>query len=218
MGIDGLSGPSDDPGVPERQTGRHDASQPANHDMEPRDGAEVRSRQEYREILTSAHAGETESFGSLFAARPATERPEWQTALEQASVDRNGVGVIDERAKKFSPAERRIAEFLASHGPAVVAVSEGFGASGRTPDARVNGVPVEFKSLDPGASDRTIKAALNSAKGQASHTVIDARDSDLAEDDAQRGIRRFRGTPHGDRIDAILILGDNFIMEWKRAE
>jgi hypothetical protein len=218
LGIDGLSGPPDDPGIPERQTRSRDAGQSPDHDIGPRDPAEVRSREEYREILTSAHVGEGESFGSLFAARAAVERPEWQTALEQASVDRNGLGVIDERAKIFSPSERRVAEFLASHGPAVVAVSEGFGATGRTPDARVNGVPVEFKSLDPGASDRTVKAALNSAKGQARHTVIDARDSGLAEDDAQRGIRRFRGTPHGDRIDAILILGDNFTMEWKRAE
>jgi Contact-dependent growth inhibition CdiA C-terminal domain len=45
---------------------------------------------------------------------------------------------------------------------------------GRTPDARVNDMPVEFKSLDPGASDRTVKAALNSAKRQAHHAVIDA--------------------------------------------
>jgi Contact-dependent growth inhibition CdiA C-terminal domain len=45
----------------------------------------------------------------------------------------------------------------------------------RTADARVNGISVEFKSLDPGASDRTVKAALNSAKGQARHAVIDAR-------------------------------------------
>jgi hypothetical protein len=37
------------------------------------------------------------------------------------------------------------------------------------------------QSLDPGASDRTVKAALNSAKGQARHAVIDARGSGLAE-------------------------------------
>jgi len=35
-------------------------------------------------------------------------------------VDRCGLGVIDERAKKFSPAERRIAEYVADKGPAVV--------------------------------------------------------------------------------------------------
>jgi hypothetical protein len=124
--------------------------------------------------------------------------------------------VVDERAKRFSPAERRIAEHLAANGLAVVSVSEGFGVHGRTPDARVDDVAVEFKSMDPGASDRTVKAALNSAKGQARHAVIDARGSGLTEDEAHRGIRRFGGTPHGDRLDAVLIVGDDYIIDWKR--
>jgi Contact-dependent growth inhibition CdiA C-terminal domain len=153
----------------------------------------------------------------LTAERPATERPEWEIPLSRDEVDRCGLGVIDERAKQFSPAERRIAEHLARQGPAVVSVAEGFGIYGRTPDARVNGVPVEFKSLDPGASDRTVKAALNSAKGQARPAVIDARDSGLTEDHAHRGIRRFSGTPHGNRLEAVLIVGDNYYIDWKRA-
>jgi hypothetical protein len=33
-------------------------------------------------------------------------------------------------------------------------------AARRTADGRVNDVSVELKSLDPGASDRTVKAAL----------------------------------------------------------
>ena len=78
-------------------------------------------------------------------------------------------------------------------------------------------VSVEFKSLDPGASDRTVKAALNSAKGQARHAVIDARDSGLTEDQAHRGIRRFSGTPHGNGLDAVLVIGDNYTIDWKRA-
>jgi len=124
--------------------------------------------------------------------------------------------VIDERGKRFSPAERRIAEFLAGHGPAVVSVAEGYGVYGRTPDARVNDIPVEFKSLDPGASDRTVKAALNSAKGQARLAVVDARGSGLAEDVANRGIRRCSGTPHGDRLDAVQVIGDNYNIDWRR--
>jgi hypothetical protein len=151
------------------------------------------------------------------AERPASERHEWQIPLSQGEVDRCGLGVIDERAKRFSAAERRIAEHLADPGPAVVSVSEGFGIYGRTADARVNGISVEFKSLDPGAGDRTVKAALNSAKGQARHAVVDARDSGLTEDQAHRGIRRFSGTPHGNRLDAVLVIGDNYTIEWKRA-
>jgi Contact-dependent growth inhibition CdiA C-terminal domain len=123
--------------------------------------------------------------------------------------------VIDERGKRFSPAERRIAEFLARPGPAVVSVAEGYGVYGRTPDARVNDIPVEFKSLDPGATVPS-KAALNSAKGPARLAVIDARGSGLAEDVANRGIRRFSGTPHGDRLDAVLVIGDNCNIDWRR--
>jgi hypothetical protein len=182
------------------------------------DPPELRFRQDYCDQLFSAcHAGDDHA-RPWTAAQPATERPEWRTALDAGSVDRVGLGVVDERAKKFSPAERRIAEYLAADGFAVVSVSEGFGVHGRTPDAQADNVPIEFKSLDPGATDRTVKAALNSAKGQARHAVIDARGSGLAEDQAHTGIRRFSGTPHGDRLDAVLILGDDFTLDWKRAD
>ncbi len=182
------------------------------------DTPEMRFRQEYRDQLFSAcHSSNCRPW-SWTAAQPATERSEWRTALDEGTVDRVGLGVVDERAKKFSPAERRIADYLAADGLAVVSVSEGFGVQGRTPDARADDVPVEFKCLDPGATDRTVKAALNSAKGQARHAVIDARGSGLAEEQAQTGLRRFSGTPYGDRLDAILILGDEFTLDWRRAD
>ena len=179
--------------------------------------SEPRSRQECWDSLIASQSSEV-GIRPWTAAKPAIERPEWQAPLAEGSVDRVGLGVVDERAKKFSLAERRIAEYLASGGPAVVSMSEGFGVYGRTADARVDAVPVEFKSLDPGASDRTVKAALNSAKGQARHAVIDARDSGLTEDEAQRGMRRFFGTPHGNRMDAVLIVGDNYSIDWKRGD
>jgi hypothetical protein len=179
---------------------------------------EPRSRQEYYDSLVASRSAEGGAVGPWAAEKPAAERIEWQASLAEGSVDRVGRGVIDERAKKFSPAERRIAEYLASNGPAVVSVSEGFGVFGRTPDARVDEVPVEFKSMDPGASDRTVKAALNSAKGQARHAVIDARGSGLTEDEAERGIWRFFGTPHGNRMDTVLIVGDSYNIDWKRGD
>ena len=178
--------------------------------------AETRSRLEYRHDVFLACRSELRRVQPWAAAQPAIERPEWRTALDEGTVDRVGLGVVDERAKKFSPAERRIAEYLARDGLAVVSVSEGFGIRGRTPDARADDVPVEFKSLDPGASDRTVKAALNSAKGQARHAVIDARGSGLDEDQARTGIRRFSGTPYGNRLDAVLIIGDDYTLDWKR--
>ena len=177
----------------------------------------MRTRQEYYDVLSSGGGQETVGFAALMAERPASERHEWQIPLSRGEVDRYGLGVIDERSKSFSAAERRIAEHLAAPGPAVVSVSEGYGIYGRTADARVNGISVEFKSLDPGASDRTVKAALNSAKGQARNAVVDARDSGLTEDQAHRGIRRFSGTPHGNRLDAVLVIGDNYTIDWKRA-
>jgi len=150
---------------PDRQPEHRHAAEMGGYNASLRDPPEARSRHKYYGELVSARPYEMATFASLIAARAAVERSEWQDLLSRGEVDRCGRGVIDERGKSFSPAERRIAEYLAGHGPAVVSVSEGYGVYGRTPDARVNDIPVEFKSLDPGASDRTVKAALNSAKG-----------------------------------------------------
>jgi hypothetical protein len=217
MVIDGSSGhPDAGDGPPDRRPERGRSAESADRNVSPQDPPESRPRHQYYGELVSARPYEMVTFGSLMTARAAVERPEWQTPLSRGEVDRCGSGVIDERGKRFSPAERRIAEYLARPGPAVVSVAEGYGVYGRTPDARVNDIPVEFKSLDPGASDRTVKAALNSAKGQARLAVIDARGSGLAEDVANRGIRRFSGTPHGDRLDAVLVIGDNYNIDWRR--
>jgi hypothetical protein len=202
---------------PDRHPQPSDADRPGDN-TRSQGAAETRFRQECRDDLISTCSAELGSSRPWAPAKPAIERSEWQTPLLEGAVDRVGLGVVDERAKKFSPAERRIAEHLAANGAAVVSVSEGFGVCGRTPDSRVDNVPVEFKSLDPGASDRTVKAALNSAKGQARHAVIDARGSGLTENEGDNGIRRFQGTPHGDRLDAVLIVGDDYIIDWKRAD
>jgi hypothetical protein len=212
-----IDGPSDRPDDPDRPPEDRPAREPADVQVPPPDPAETRTRQEYYEIISSGRGYEAVNFATLMSAPPATERAEWEVPLSRGEVDRCGLGVIDERAKRFSPAERRIAEYLAVNGPAVVSVFEGYGICGRTADARVDGIPVEFKSLDPGAGDQTVKAALNSAKGQARYAVIDARECGLTEDQAHRGIRRFSGTPHGDRLDAVLIIGDSYIIDWKRA-
>jgi hypothetical protein len=147
---------------------------------------------------------------------PASERPEWREPLARGEVERVGLGIVDERASKFQPRERRLADHLARGGHAVVAIHDGYGREGRRPDAAVNGVPTEFKCLDPGASDRTVKAALTSAKGQAREVVIDGRDSGLTSDDAGRGVRRFLGAPYADGLKAIRIIGDDYELEWKR--
>lgn len=216
MGVDEPhSGLEDFDRSPDRYPQPGDADRHGDN-TRPRDAAETRFRQDCCDDLVSASSAELGGSRPWTPIKPAIDRSEWQIPLIEGAVERVGLGVVDERAKKFSPAERRIAEHLAANGVAVVSVSEGFGVYGRTPDSRVDNVPVEFKSLDPGASHRTVKAALNSAKGQARHAVIDARGSGLTEDEANNGIRRFRGTPHGDRLDAVLIVGDEYIIDWKR--
>jgi hypothetical protein len=146
----------------------------------------------------------------------AARRPDWPQAPAQGQVERVGPGLVDERASQFSPRERRVANLLAGEGRAVVALHDGYGKHGRRPDAAVDGVWTEFKSLDPDASDKTVKAALTSAKGQARQAVVDGRHSGLSRDEADRGMRRFLGTPHAHQLEAIRILGDDYDLNWKR--
>jgi hypothetical protein len=147
---------------------------------------------------------------------PTGESPARREPLATGELERVGPGVVDERASRFQPRERRLADFLASEGRSVVAIHDGYGRDGRKPDAAVDGVWTEFKSLDPGASDRTVKAALTSAKGQARDVAIDGRESGLGRAEAEQGMRRFLGTPHANRLDAIRIVGDDFDLNWKR--
>lgn len=146
---------------------------------------------------------------------PAAERPEWRQLLARAEVDRVGAGIVDERASRFRPEERRVADFLAGEGRAVVAIHNGFGDR-RRPDAMVDDIPTEFKSLGEGARNETVRNALNSAKGQARHAIVDARGSGLECAEAERGIRRFLGTPWAGRLDTIRVIGDEYGLDWKR--
>ncbi len=83
---------------------------------------------------------------------------------------------------------------------------------GRSADASVNGVPTEFKSLEPGATNATVRNSVNASLrrgGQARRMVIDARGSGLTRDEAVRGIGRVRGIARG-RLDQVRIVGDGF--------
>ena len=64
----------------------------------------------------------------------------------------------------------------------------------------------------------SINSAISSYYSYARQTgVIPEHAGALTEDQAHRGIRRFSGTPHGNRLDAVLIVGDNYYIDWKRA-
>jgi hypothetical protein len=190
----------DPPGISDRGERYADGARPA--DWQPRGPADE----------TSASAGLELAEPWL----PAGDRPEWQEPLARGEVDRVGPGVVDERAIRFQPQERRIADYLASEGRAVVAIHDDYGREGRRLDAAVDDLWTEFKSLDPGASNTTVKAALTSAKGQARHAVIDGRGSGLDGAEAERGLRRFLGTPHAGSVAAIRVIGDHFDLDWKR--
>jgi len=141
MGIDRSSGQPDE--EPDRPREEPRPGEPADYRESVQAQPETRSRQEYYDVLASGRGYEIVGFAALMAERPASERHEWQIPLRQGEVDRCGLGVLDERAKRFSAAERRIAEHLARSGPAVVSVSEGFGIY----------VVVSVGSLVPGHSD-----------------------------------------------------------------
>jgi Contact-dependent growth inhibition CdiA C-terminal domain len=117
---------------------------------------------------------------------------------------------------RFSRPERRIADYVANEGAAVVAIHDGYGRDGRKPDALVDDTKTEFKSLDPGAGNNRVKALLNDAKGQAKDALLDARNSGLSREEAELGIERFLGSKYGHRLDAIRIIGDDYDINWKR--
>jgi hypothetical protein len=197
---------------PERAA-RHDlrerlAELPGNHPSAADYGAQRGRSLETRKEGT--RADQSDRF------MPAKERPEWREPLARGEVERVGLGIVDERASRFQPRERRLADHLAGEGHAVVAVHDHYGREGRKPDAAVDGVPTEFKCLDPGASDRTVEAALTSARGQAREAVIDGRGSGITSEDADRGMRRFLGAPYAEGLNAIRIIGDDYEREWKR--
>ena len=88
----------------------------ADRNVSPQNPPETRSRHQYYGELVSARPYEIATFASLVAAIASVERSEGQAPLSRGEVDRCGRGVIDERGKRFSPAERRIAEYLAPCG------------------------------------------------------------------------------------------------------
>ncbi|WP_143645223.1 PrsW family glutamic-type intramembrane protease [Streptomyces antioxidans] len=125
-----------------------------------------------------------------------------------------GEGAIDETEKAFSPKERRIAETLQSEGKDVKALKESPVDGIKTPDALVDGVPTEFKTLQPGAASNAVKNTLNTAKKQSRDAVVDARGSGLDESAAREGMGKFlRNNPPG-RMSSIRIIGDGYNINW----
>lgn len=151
---------------------------------------------------------------ALMAAGAAAGGPGNEGSGEEGGDGRSQAGSIDETEKAFNAKERRIAETLQQEGRNVKSVKESEVPGQRTGDAVVDGVPTEFKSLDPGASPNTVKNSLNTAKGQARDAVVDARGSGLDEAAAREGLGKFlRNNPPG-RMNFIRIIGDGYDIKW----
>ncbi|GAA4082518.1 polymorphic toxin-type HINT domain-containing protein [Actinomadura miaoliensis] len=133
-----------------------------------------------------------------------------------SGVRRHGRGIIDESEKGFDDDERKIAEKLAEEGKIVKAKEERAqrGETGRTGDSEVDGVPTEFKTLrgdkkNPTPNHNTVKRTLDSATGQAQHSVLNAQGSGMSRDQAMKGIRRYLGQPHANQ-KSIRVFGDGW--------
>ncbi|MBO1352185.1 MAG: hypothetical protein EBE86_034685 [Hormoscilla sp. GUM202] len=120
-------------------------------------------------------------------------------------------GSIDESEREFSQPEKAIAQLLAIEGKTVKALSEK-PDEGRNADAEVDGVSTEFKSLVLGATNPTVKNAINNSirrGGQARDIIIDSRGSGLTETEAMTGLQRAKNITRG-KIDSIRIIGDRY--------
>jgi len=117
--------------------------------------------------------------------------------------------------KGFNSNERAIADYLRALGRTVSRNPlEGTQGAGRQGDAYVDGLLHEFKTLDPGATEGTIKNTVNNSirrGGQARNIVIDARGSGLSRDNAQSGLYKALGITRG-RVDHITVIGDGFLI------
>lgn len=126
----------------------------------------------------------------------------------------SGLSRVDERARRFSDAERRVAEFLAFSGHEVIAVGgadpEPRGRLGNRPDALVGGVPTDFVVLAVGDTSAAVAMALSRAARHADQAVIDARGSGLPAVAAQDGIRRFQAVPHSRDLRGWRVVGDGY--------
>jgi uncharacterized protein YukE len=79
---------------------------------------------------------------------------------------------------RFNPDETTIASYVQSHGHVVMPIHADHSTSTRTPDALVDGQPVEFKALQPTSTATALRNTLRKTEskgGQAPEVVIDTR-------------------------------------------
>lgn len=118
-------------------------------------------------------------------------------------------GVVDERARRFSAAELRLAWLLAHEGHRVVAVATAPGAEGRV-DAEIDGEPACFDTLIPRSTSTAVFLALARASRHGTSSVIDARGSGLAQRSVRAGMVLYFRAPGHRPLRSVRIVGDGF--------
>ena len=90
----------------------------------------------------------------------------------------------------------------------------------RTPDARVNGEPVEFKTVTvEHPTHKTVKGILSDSTargGQSTDIIIDARRQPLSKGDAIKGLAAYLNAPgNAGKLTRVRIWGPDFDLDWK---
>jgi hypothetical protein len=124
-------------------------------------------------------------------------------------------GTLDESARRVSWAELTVARVLVGEGHKVRSLPERRG-DGPTADFDVCGVTTEVKTLDPGATARTLVNALRRAREQGRAVIVDATGSGLSRPLAERGVRQFAAGGELGRIGQVRVLGTGFTLSFTR--
>lgn len=156
------------------------------------------------------------SYTSLDRATPVGQARGYrrqQPSLASILKNTRGVGQWDEGASKQQKedraAEKRIAQWLLEAG--ATTVQQVHEADRTMPDFLVDGnTPIEAKRV---VSSTSIQKQARRGLKQASHIVMDARESRMALTEAQEGMRAAIRNYGGD-IDRITVIGNDFVLSW----
>jgi hypothetical protein len=116
-------------------------------------------------------------------------------------------GQLDESARRLSHEELAVARLLVGEGHHVRSQAT---ADRPTADLSVCGRETEIKTLNPGATSRTVANALRRAAGQGRDVIVDARQSGLLRLAADHGVAAFAARSDRSGIERVRVLGNGF--------
>jgi hypothetical protein len=126
-------------------------------------------------------------------------------------------GTFDESERRVPWDELLVARFLVEDGHVVRSLAARSGR-GPTADFDVCGIRTEVKTLDPGATSRTVLNALRRGREQGDTLIVNATDSGLSKVAGERGVGRFSGRGDLGRVGHVCVLGDGFVLSYSRRD